>query len=116
VSERAEKMVVSEQAAFSSREAITKTEYMLLEERLSQRHAPVLAASTAAGAVAGALAGALGGPVGAAIGGLVGAAIGAAAGEALEESTEAHDVRDAELDAIIGVEGGDIGARRRQAP
>lgn len=88
-------------------------ELEVLQKRLSKHHAPTLTASTAAGAAAGVMAGAFGGPLTAAVGGFVGAAIGAAAGEALEESTEEHDIHDAQLDATIGVDSGDMGARAR---
>ena len=87
-----------------------------MQTRLSEHHAPTLAASTVAGAAAGAVAGAIAGPVSAAIGGFIGAAMGAAAGEAMEEAGEAHDIHDAAVDAILGVSGGDIGARRRATP
>jgi hypothetical protein len=96
---------------------IEKDEDDRFEERISKHpHGATLAASTLSGAAAGAMVGAVAGPVSAAVGGLIGAAVGAAAGEVLEENGDEHDAHDNELDLIIGVEGGDIGARQPRSP
>jgi hypothetical protein len=107
MAKRSEKKVPSARLAAARNAA----ELERMQTRLSEHHAPPLAASALAGAAAGAVAGAVGGPVSAAIGGFIGAAVGAAAGEVMEESGEAQDIHDAEVDAIIGISGGDMGAR-----
>lgn len=63
-----------------------------------------------AGEVAGGVLGSAAGPAGAIAGMVMGAAAGALVGEVLDgESTRAH-VHDEELDAEIGVSGGDLGS------
>lgn len=68
------------------------------------------------GALAGAAVGAMGGPVGIVAGGAIGGLVGAVADGMLAEDRAADTKRDAELDQIIGVSGGDIGAAKRGQP
>lgn len=67
-------------------------------------------AATIAGAASGAVAGAIAGPAGVVIGGAVGAALGMAAGQAMEDNDDAASVHDRELDEVIGVTRGTVGA------
>ena len=60
------------------------------------------------GAAAGAVAGLIAGPPGAVVGAIVGAVAGVAAGVAVDGPSE-RELRDEELDRIIGVTEGDIG-------
>jgi hypothetical protein len=62
------------------------------------------------GAVAGAAVGSIAGPVGVIAGTALGGLFGAMADEVLEKDQRLSEARDAELDAEIGVVGGDIGA------
>jgi phage tail tape-measure protein len=80
----------------------------------TQRH------GTDAGAVAGELVGAVvgsaAGPVGAVAGMVIGAMAGALTGRVLEEEGRRARIHDDELDAAIGVAGGDLGAARTETP
>ena len=69
-----------------------------------------------AGEIVGALLGAAAGPPGAVAGMVLGAAAGALAGNALDRDAERAHAHEEELDAEIGVSGGDIGAPRPAAP
>jgi|SRR5580658_5000871 hypothetical protein len=69
-----------------------------------------------AGALAGAAMGAVAGPPGALAGAIIGGAIGAGAAAALEQSSAEASVRNEELDAEIGVSGGDLGAPNLEHP
>jgi hypothetical protein len=75
------------------------------------------AAGGALGALSGAGLGVLAaGPPGAIVGALIGAAAGASAGWAHESATLERAQRDRELDAEIGVSGGDIGVPGLEHP
>jgi hypothetical protein len=69
-----------------------------------------------AGALAGAAIGAIAGPPGALVGAVVGGAFGAGAAAALEKNSADESVRTAELDAEIGISGGDLGAPNLEHP
>jgi len=75
-------------------------------ERASQLPA---ALELLSGAAAGAATGSIAGPVGAVTGAVIGGAIGAAAAVVLRRSDARAAAHDAELDADIGVIGGDLG-------
>jgi len=74
----------------------------------------------AGGAVGGALAGAalgfIAGPGGAAAGALIGGAVGALVAKVGDEESERVSLHDGELDAVIGVNGGDLGAPNLEHP
>jgi hypothetical protein len=67
-------------------------------------------AGVAIGGVVGLALGALAGPVGLAIGALAGAGAGAAATGFARKKWQRDDRKNARLDAVIGVSGGDMGA------
>lgn len=79
----------------------------------SKAHHSFLEAVGVAGVATGAVTGALLGPPGVVVGGLVGGAIGAIVGHALDADAERVSHHDRDLDADIGVSGGDIGSRDR---
>ena len=64
----------------------------------------------ASGALAGAVVGAVAGPPGVVAGAILGGVAGAAAGAALDTESSLRAAHDKELDAQIGVDGGDLGA------
>jgi hypothetical protein len=78
--------------------------------------ASVLDFTAVGGAVAGAALGAVAGPPGIVAGGLVGTALGVLAGVGLDNAEHVHDARDRELDDMIGVTKGDLGAAPANAP
>jgi hypothetical protein len=63
-----------------------------------------------AGMLTGAVVGAAAGPPGIVAGAVLGAAAGTVAGAALDADARARDARSRELDAVIGVTGGSLGA------
>jgi hypothetical protein len=69
-----------------------------------------------AGALAGAAVGAIAGPPGALAGAIIGGAFGAGAAAALEQSSADASARNEELDAEMGVSGGDLGAPNLKHP
>ncbi|HSO35780.1 MAG TPA: glycine zipper domain-containing protein [Labilithrix sp.] len=75
-------------------------------------HHPIVheAGGAAGGALAGAALGAIGGPAGAAVGAVLGGVVGAFVAKVSDEEAARVSFHDHELDAEIGVEGGDIGA------
>ena len=60
--------------------------------------------------MAGAALGAIAGPVGVATGAVLGGVIGALVAKVSDEESERISLHDGELDAAIGVDGGDLGA------
>lgn len=68
------------------------------------------AAGVAGGAITGGVLGAMAGAAGAAAGAIIGAIIGALAGRVSEQEQERTSLHDSELDATIGISGGDLGA------
>jgi hypothetical protein len=70
----------------------------------------------AAGALAGATIGAIAGPPGAVAGAVVGAIAGAVTGHAVEKAHERREADDRELDAVIGVSEGELGAPNLKHP
>ena len=68
------------------------------------------ASGAAGGAVAGAVIGSIAGPVGAAAGAGIGGAVGALVTKVASEDAERASFHDGELDTVIGVNGGDLGA------
>jgi hypothetical protein len=74
------------------------------------------AEGAASGAVAGAVLGSIAGPPGAVAGAVIGAVAGAIAASALDTEAERQSQRTRELDAEIGVSGGDLGAPNLKHP
>ena len=74
------------------------------------------AAGAASGALAGGVMGAGAGPGGIAAGAIIGGIAGAIAGAVLDEDSSTQAERTRELDAAIGVAGGDLGAPNLQHP
>jgi hypothetical protein len=70
----------------------------------------------ASGALVGAIVGAAAGPPGVVAGAVIGGIAGALAGAALDTDSSAADKRTRELDAEIGVSGGDLGAPNLKHP
>lgn len=85
------------------------------EER-SQRHPLHEAGGAAGGAIAGAALGSVAGPVGGLAGAIVGGAIGAIIAKVADEESARASFHDGELDAAIGVNGGDLGAPNLKHP
>lgn len=85
------------------------------EER-RQRHPFHEAGGAAGGAIAGAALGAVAGPVGGLAGAIVGGAIGALIAKVADEESARASFHDGELDAEIGVNGGDLGAPNLEHP
>lgn len=69
-----------------------------------------------AGALAGAAMGAIAGPPGATAGAVIGGIVGAMAAGAVERDAAERAEVDRELDAVIGVSGGDLGAPNLKHP
>jgi hypothetical protein len=74
------------------------------------------AEGAASGAMAGTVVGAMAGPPGMVAGAIIGAAAGAMAGAVLDTEAAERAARTRELDAAIGVSGGNIGAPNLQHP
>ncbi len=74
------------------------------------------AGGAAGGAIAGAAVGSIAGPGGAAAGALIGGAVGAFVAKVADEESERVSLHDGELDAAIGVNGGDLGAPNLKHP
>lgn len=74
------------------------------------------AEGAASGAFVGAVVGAAAGPAGVAAGAIVGAVAGALAGAAMDQDASEHTAQTRELDAVIGVSGGDLGAPNLKHP
>ena len=74
------------------------------------------AGGAAGGALAGAALGFVAGPAGAAAGALIGGAVGALVARVGDEESERVSRHDGELDAVIGVNGGDLGAPNLEHP
>jgi phage tail tape-measure protein len=70
----------------------------------------------ASGALAGAVVGAAAGPPGIVAGAILGGVAGALAGAVLDQESSASEQRTRELDADIGVSGGDLGAPNLKHP
>jgi Glycine zipper len=74
------------------------------------------AEGAASGAFVGAVVGAAAGPAGVAAGAVMGGIAGALAGAALDRDATEQTARNRELDAEIGVSGGDLGAPNLEHP
>jgi len=74
------------------------------------------AEGAASGALVGGLVGVAAGPVGVAAGALLGGIVGALAGAVLDDDASRRAARTRELDAVIGVSGGTIGAPNLKHP
>ena len=74
------------------------------------------AEGAASGALVGGVVGAAAGPAGVAAGAVIGGIAGALAGAALDEEATTRAARTRELDAAIGVSGGELGAPNLQHP
>jgi len=70
----------------------------------------------ASGALVGAVVGACAGPPGAVAGAIMGGVAGALAGAGMDQDSSAREQRTRELDAEIGVSGGDLGAPNLEHP
>ena len=83
----------------------------------ARRH-PLLheAGGAAAGAIAGAALGAVGGPPGAVVGAVIGGVVGAVVTKVSDEEHDRASKHEIELDAEIGVNGGDLGAPNLEHP
>lgn len=79
-------------------------------------HALHQAEGAAGGAIAGAAVGSIAGPVGAAAGAVIGGVVGALVAKVADEEAERVSLHDKELDAVIGVSGGDMGAPNLKHP
>lgn len=80
------------------------------------RHPLHEAGGAAGGAIAGAAVGAMAGPAGAAVGAVLGGVVGAFAAKISDEEEARVSLHDGELDAVIGVSGGEIGAPNLEHP
>jgi hypothetical protein len=74
------------------------------------RHPLHEAGGAAGGALAGAAVGSIAGPAGAAAGAVIGGVVGAIVAKISDEEADRVSFHDGELDAEIGVNGGDLGA------
>ncbi|MGH7327537.1 MAG: hypothetical protein ACREJX_04230, partial [Polyangiaceae bacterium] len=74
------------------------------------------AGGAAAGAIIGATAGAIAGPPGSVAGAILGGLAGGLAATVIEREDKADSIRDQELDAAIGVSGGEMGAPNMKHP
>lgn len=74
------------------------------------------AGGAAGGAIAGAALGFVAGPAGAAAGALIGGVVGALVAKIGDEESERVSLHEGELDAVIGVNGGDLGAPNLEHP
>ena len=74
------------------------------------------AGGAAGGAIAGAALGFVAGPAGAAAGALIGGVVGALVAKIGDEESERVSLHEGELDAAIGVNGGDLGAPNLEHP
>jgi uncharacterized membrane protein len=88
------------------------------KQRSTPHHHPHLheVGGAAGGAIAGAAIGAIGGPGGAAAGAVIGGVIGAFVTKVADEESARVSFHDGELDAAIGVNGGDLGAPNLEHP
>ena len=80
------------------------------------RHPLHEAGGAAGGALAGAALGSMAGPVGVATGAVLGGVIGALVAKVGDEECERVSLHEGELDAVIGVNGGDLGAPNLKHP
>jgi hypothetical protein len=74
------------------------------------------AEGAASGAFIGGVIGVAAGPAGVAAGAIIGSIAGALAGAALDQEASDQATRTRELDAVIGVSGGDLGASNLKHP
>lgn len=74
------------------------------------------AGGAAGGAIAGAAMGSLAGPPGMVVGAVIGGAVGAIVAKVADEEAERVSFHEGELDATIGVNGGDLGAPNLKHP
>jgi nucleotide-binding universal stress UspA family protein len=82
----------------------------------AQTHHLHEAGGAAGGAIAGAALGSIAGPLGAATGAVLGGVLGAVVAKVGDEESERTSAHDSQLDAIIGVSGGDLGAPNLKHP
>jgi hypothetical protein len=82
----------------------------------AHRHPLHEAGGAAGGALAGAAVGSIGGPAGAAAGAIIGGVVGAFVAKISDEEADRVSFHDGELDAAIGVNGGDLGAPNLKHP
>jgi hypothetical protein len=82
----------------------------------AHRHALHEAGGAAGGAIAGAAIGAVVGPVGVAAGVVIGGVVGAFCAKVADEEADRVSAHDHDLDAVIGVSGGSLGAPNLKHP
>jgi hypothetical protein len=82
----------------------------------SKRHPLHEAGGAASGALAGAALGSIAGPAGVAVGAVLGGVVGAVVAKVSDEESARISLHDGELDAAIGVNGGDLGAPNLKHP
>jgi hypothetical protein len=80
------------------------------------RHPFHEAGGAAGGALAGAAVGSIAGPAGAAAGAVIGGVVGAMVAKVADEEADRVSIHEGELDAEIGVSGGDLGAPNLEHP
>ena len=88
----------------------------LAHDASSQRHPLHEAGGAAGGALAGAALGSMADPLGVATGAVLGGVIGALVARVGDEESERASFHDGNLDAVIGVNGGDLGAPNLKHP
>jgi hypothetical protein len=86
------------------------------EATTSHRHPLHEAGGAAGGALAGAAIGSIAGPIGIAAGAVIGGVVGAVVTKVADEEAERVSFHDKELDAAIGVSGGEMGAPNLKHP
>ena len=82
----------------------------------SERHRLHEAGGAAAGVIAGAALGSIAGPAGVAAGAVIGGVVGAVVAKVSDEESARVSLHEGELDAVIGVNGGDLGAPNLEHP
>ena len=94
----------------------TKRRSKLARDPSFQRHPVHEAGGAAGGAIAGAALGSIAGPAGVAAGAVIGGVVGAFVAKVSDQESTRVSVHTAELDAVIGVNGGDLGAPNLKHP
>jgi outer membrane lipoprotein SlyB len=94
----------------------SKKKVAVATSRNARRRIEHEAEAGASGALVGAVVGASAGPPGALAGAIIGGVAGALAGAVMDQESSAREQRTRELDAEIGVSGGDLGAPNLEHP
>jgi hypothetical protein len=88
----------------------------LAHDASAARHPLHEAGGAAGGVIAGAALGSIAGPAGAAAGAVIGGVVGAFVAKVADEESARVSFHEGELDATIGVNGGDLGAPNLKHP